>query len=247
MNKYCNSYLNKILQAQSITSPEDAQSSISQTVKEIRQDSKANLKEAIVAYSYLQIVGYKIEKKPIEAKERLNSMIQKQRCPEAMFFVAMAFWGGDLEYVKDKTKAEQLFRELAVSEELSISNEKKAISAHYVATIYNNGSVVTKDQSEAARFYELACQYGCPKSTLMLGKVYLSGAEGVFGTLFEKNVEKGLELLNKLAHSGNPEAKEEVVKYHLGEALNWVRAGGDSELMIASGIALDSLEWMLKE
>jgi TPR repeat protein len=246
MEKYCNSYLNQILAAKKRSSPKEVQQGVNEAVSQIRAAAKKKVKEAVVAYSYLQIVGYKIEQKPVEAKERLSSMIQKQSCPEAMFFVATAFYYGDLEYPEDKPKAEQLYREIAVNKELNISDKKRAIASKEVAKLYQLGTSVTEDLSESARFYELACKHGCEKSSLMLGKVYLSGAEGVFGTIFEKDTKKGLGLLHGLAEKGDEEAKEELLKYHLRESIKWARTSGETELIKASQVALDKLEWMLK-
>ncbi|KDM89956.1 tetratricopeptide repeat protein [Photobacterium galatheae] len=247
MEKYCNSYLDEIIEAKQIRNPKEAQAKIDGLVKKIRDDAKANMKEAIVAYCYLQISGYKVEKNDVAGRERLSKMITKQRCPEAMYFVATAYFYGDMGYPEDKSKSEQWFRDIAINQEFEISDRKRSSAARYVAHFYKEGKVVSQDLSEAARFYEIACHFGCEESSLMLGIICLNGAEGVFGTIFEKDPSRGLTLLHALAEKGNNRAIEEVVKYHLAEAISWCKLTTNrTELIGASTEALEGIEWMIR-
>ncbi|MCY9866124.1 hypothetical protein OTK49_26665 [Vibrio coralliirubri] len=247
MNKYCNAYLDRLDAAKKLSNPKESQVKISEIVKEIGLAAKNNNKEAVVAYCYLQIVGYKVEQNAIAGRERLTKMINKQRCPEAMFFVAIAFLCGDLGYNNDPSKSEHWFRDVALNLELEISDRKRATSALNVANLYLQGEVVTKDLAEAARFFELACSYGDEKSALMLGKIYLKGAEGIFGTIIPRDAVKGLDLLHKLASIGNIDATEEIVRYHLIEATKWCRESkSNTELLRVSRSVLDEVEWQIK-
>lgn len=247
MNKYCNAYLDKLEAAKKIGNPKESQCKITEIVKEISHAAKNNNKEAVVAYCYLQIVGYKVEQNAISGRERLTKMINKQRCPEAMFFVAIAFLNGELGYNTDPTKSEQWFRDVALNSEFTIADRKRATSALHVANLYLRGEAVAKDIAEAARFFELACSYGDTESALMLGKIYLKGAEGIFGTVIARDTSKGLDLLHKLALDGNVDATEEIVRYHLVEATKWCRSSkSDTDLLRVSRSALEEVEWQIK-
>ncbi|ELP5898540.1 sel1 repeat family protein [Vibrio vulnificus] len=247
MEKYCNSFLDKLVIAKSIKNPREAREKIDSIVKEIKFAAKEKNKEAIVAYCYLQILGYKVEQNAVAGRERLSQMITKQRCPEAMFFVAIAYHHGDLGYPEDKTKSEQWFRDISVNSEMEVCERKRAVSAKYVGDLFKEGVVVSKDLAEAARFYSIASELGCEQSSLLLGVIYLNGAEGVFGTILEKDSSRGLSLLRSLAENGNSCAIEAIVVFHLREAMSWCLKSNDrSEVLRASVQALESIEWRLQ-
>lgn len=247
MEKYCNSFLDKLVFAKTIKNPREAKEKIDLIVKEIKSAAKDKNKEAIVAYCYLQVSGYKVEQNAVAGRERLSQMITKQRCPEAMFFVAIAYHHGDLGYPEDKTKSEQWFRDISVNTELEVSERKRAVAAKYVGDLFKEGAVVSKDLAEAARFYSIASELGCEHSSLLLGTIYLNGTEGVFGTILERDSVKGLSLLHALADKGNSSAIEAIVVYHLREAMSWCsKSTNRSEVVHASVQALESIEWRLQ-
>lgn len=247
MEKYCNFFLDKISAAKKIKNPREGKEKIDLIIKEIKSSAKDKNKEAIVAYCYLQVVGYKVEQNAVAGRERLSQMITKQRCPEAMFFVAIAYHHGDLGYPEDKLKSEQWFRDISVNIELEVSERKRAVSAKYVADLYREGDVVSKDLAESARFYAIASDLGCEHSSLLLGVIYLNGADGVFGTHIQKDSSKGLALLHVLAEKGNADAVEAIVVYHLREAMSWcIKSTDRSEVVNASIEALESIEWRLQ-
>lgn len=247
MKKYCNKYLKQINLAKESKNPKIAKEQVNNEIRAIIAKANDGDKEAIVAYCYLQLVGFKIEAKPQEARERISKMITKHRNAEAMFFAAIAYYYGDIGYSKNVSGSEQWLREIVLSPQLVVSNEKKACAAYLVGELFRKGEKVLKDEAEAARFYELACQFGCKKSSLLLGRLYLNGADGIFGTEFKCNTEKGLLLLGTLADEGNMEAIEELIKYHAIEILKLGRKNSAPTEFIKKTIgAVECIEWLIR-
>ena len=245
MKKYANTYLDKIETLKKVKNISVAKESILNVVKQVKVDAKKGIKEAIVAYCCLQITGYKIEKNANAGRERLMKMVNLHSL-EAVYFVAIASSYGEFGFIQDQVRGEQWAREVALSEDSEICNIKRANAAKVVADLYRNGLIVKVDLAEASRFYELACLNGCSESSLMLGKVLIRGAEGVFGTLVEADESRGLALLSTVAKEGNVEAAEELVKYYLTKSVSTCDlVNSKSDLLTLIKKTIDGVEWAL--
>ncbi len=246
MKKYINKYLDQLQELMKLQSGKLRSAKIKNVIISINTQAKQGDKEAIVAFCYLQITGFSIEKNLVAAKERLNKMINKQRSHEAMFFVAIAYYYGELDYPIDKAKSEPWLREVVITDNPELSVEKRRVAAKLIAEMYRSGDPVVKDDAEAYRFYSVAAELGCVESSRLVGEMHLLGTEGVFGSVVDKDPSAGLDILIKLSEKGDEEASEVLLRHYIKSSLNLCRSSNlDSELITEAKQSLSKLEWLI--
>ena len=105
------------------------------------------------------------------------------------------------------------------------------VTQYRIGRLYADGLGTEQDYEEAARWLEKAAQGGNPFAKYQMGKLLLTGADGV-----SKDVERALELLTECADEGNQYAQYTLGKaYLLGgdipqdqeQAVHWLKLSAE--------------------
>ena len=234
MKRLCNKYLDDLIIDKSY-------------VTKVIADAKAGEKDALIAYSVIQLVGFCVEKNKQQALNRLNAFMSSGDA-YGRFIGGVLKSDPVFEYGVDILVAEDYLRSVAFGGKAGgVDDDKTAVAARILGEFYSGAfEEIQMDEMESFRAHKLSAELGCVESMVEVGRMLINGVSGLFDITIEKDEPSGVKLLLDASGRGDDDATKELVKYYLRKAAGF----GDSVKEVNGEIReilniVSSIKWML--